>query len=161
VELGARPLKRAIEHHVLAPLAAAIVSRSIPEGDQFLFVTARNDQIEVTFVDPDADEGEVEETASRGQLRLEQLVFEPSGGAGETAFLHSETERLRGVIAGDRWLGRKERDLEAMQDEAFWDSPDRFAVLARIEYVDRVQAAFRTAEKLLRRLLRQSRNGHR
>src|SRR5206468_961128 len=55
-ELGARPLKRAVEHHLLAPLAAAIVSRSFPEGDQFLFVTARDDRIDVTFVDPDADE---------------------------------------------------------------------------------------------------------
>jgi ATP-dependent Clp protease ATP-binding subunit ClpC len=160
VELGARPLKRAIEHYLLAPLAGAIVSRSFPEGDQFLFVTARNDQIEVTFVDPDAGEGETEaDAAPPEELRLEQLVLEPSGGAGETAFLQSETERLRVVIEGDHWLGRKERDLETLQEEAFWDSPDRFAVLARIEYVDRVQAAFRTAEKLLERLLRQSRNG--
>ena len=53
----------------------------------------------------------------------------------------------------------KERDLDRMRNEAFWESPDRFAVLARIEYVDRVQAAFRTAENLLARLLRQDRNG--
>ncbi len=39
-ELGARPLKRAVEHHLLAPLAAAIVEQSVPDGDQFLFVTA-------------------------------------------------------------------------------------------------------------------------
>jgi ATP-dependent Clp protease ATP-binding subunit ClpC len=164
VELGARPLKRAIEHYVLAPLASAIVSRSFPEGDQFLFVTARNDRIEVTFVDPDADESEAaadeEPAVAPSELRLEQLVSEPGGGAGETAFLQAETDRLRAVISGDAWLGRKERDLEALQDEAFWESPDRFEVLARIEYVDRVQAAFRTAEKLLDRLLRQSQNGH-
>ena len=39
-ELGARPLKRAVEQHLLAPLAAAIVEQSVPDGDQFLFVTA-------------------------------------------------------------------------------------------------------------------------
>jgi ATP-dependent Clp protease ATP-binding subunit ClpC len=160
VELGARPLTRAIEHYVLAPLAAAIVSRSFPEGDQFLFVTARDDQIEVTFVDPDADEAAPEEAPSPGARRLEHLVLEPSGGPDEASFLQSETERLRRVIDGDDWRGRKERDLDTLRDEAFWDSPDRFAVLARIEYVDRVQAAFRTAENLLERLLRQSRNGH-
>jgi len=108
VELGARPLKRAVERYLLAPLASAIVSRSFPEGDQFLFVTSRDDQIEVTFVDPDADEGEPDEIPSPGLLRLERLVLEPSGAAGETAFLQSETERLRAVIEGESWLGRKE-----------------------------------------------------
>jgi ATP-dependent Clp protease ATP-binding subunit ClpC len=161
VELGARPLKRAIERYLLAPLAAAIVSRTFPEGEQFLFVTARNDRIEVAFVDPDADDeaGEAEPAAADGTLRLERLVLEPSGAEAERAFLQEETERLRAVIEGTDWLGRKERDLEALQQESFWDSPDRFAVLARIEYVDRVQEAFRTAEKLLDRLLRQRRNG--
>ena len=61
---------------------------------------------------------------------------------------------------GGGWRGRKERDLEAMRSKAFWESPDRFAVLARIEYVDRVEAALRTAEKLSGRLARSGRNGH-
>jgi ATP-dependent Clp protease ATP-binding subunit ClpC len=162
-ELGARPLKRAVERYLLAPLASAIVSRSFPEGDQFLFIAARDKQIEVTFVDPDAPEPETEtrEEPEPDRLRLEQLVLEPTGGAQETAFLQSETERLRALLEGDGWSGQKERDLDTLRDEAFWESPERFAVLARIEYVDRVQAAFRTAEKLLARLLRQSRNGRR
>jgi ATP-dependent Clp protease ATP-binding subunit ClpC len=88
-------------------------------------------------------------------------VLEPTGGAQEIAFLRAETDRLRAVIEGEGWLGRKEQDLESLREEAFWDSPERFEVLARIEYVDRVQAAFRTAEKLLARLLRQNRNGRR
>jgi ATP-dependent Clp protease ATP-binding subunit ClpC len=162
-ELGARPLKRAVERYLLAPLASAIVSRSFPEGDQFLFITARNDRIEVTFVDPDAEEPEPEpaEAPAPQSSRLEELVLEPVGGAGEIEFLRAETDRLRAVIEGTGWLGLKERDLEALRDEAFWESPERFAVLARIEYVDRVQAAFRTAEKLLARLQRQTRNGRR
>ena len=163
-ELGARPLKRAVERYLLAPLASAIVSRSFPEGDQFLFITARNDRIEVTFVDPDAGGPEPEPAEARAapqSSRLEELVLEPAGGAGEIEFLRAETDRLRAVIEGAGWLGLKEQDLQALRDEAFWESPERFAVLARIEYVDRVQAAFRTAEKLLARLQRQTRNGRR
>src|SRR5438270_2770636 len=155
-ELGARPLKRAIERYLLAPLANAIVSRSFPEGDQFLFITARDDEIDVTFVDPDAEDVESEPAPPSEVLRLERLVLEPVGGARELAFLQAEAGRIRSVIEGDDWVGRKERDLEAIQQEAFWETHDRFAVLARIEYVDRVQAAFRTAEKLLARLDRQS-----
>jgi ATP-dependent Clp protease ATP-binding subunit ClpC len=159
-ELGARQLKRAVEHHLLAPLAAAIVSRSYPEGDQFLFVTARDDRIEVTFVDPDADEADPSPPDQPASLRLEHLVLSASGGAEESEFLRSETERLRAVVDGDGWRGRKERDLEAIKSKAFWESPERFAVLGRIEYVDRVEAALRTAEKLSTRLARPRRNGH-
>jgi ATP-dependent Clp protease ATP-binding subunit ClpC len=158
-ELGARPLKRAVERYLLAPLAKAIVAQSFPGGEQFLFITARNGRIEVTFVDPDAEDAASQRAVEPGALRLERLVSEPTGGAAELAFLQQEAKRLRAVIFGDRWLGQKERDLEAMRDESFWESPDRYGVLARIEYVDRVEAAFRTAEKLLVRLDRQRRNG--
>ena len=63
-ELGARPLKRAVERYLLAPIAAAIVEQSVPDGDQFLFITAADgDRIAVTFVDPDL------EPAARGDGR--------------------------------------------------------------------------------------------
>ena len=56
-ELGARPLKRAVDRHLLAPLATAIVGQAVPEGDQFLLVSAPNGtRIEVDFIDPDAEE---------------------------------------------------------------------------------------------------------
>ena len=54
-EMGARPLKRAIDQYVVAPLAATIVERRFPEGDQFVFVRSDGDGIQVEFVDPDAD----------------------------------------------------------------------------------------------------------
>ena len=63
-ELGARPLKRAVERHLLAPLARAIVAGNVPEGEQFLFVTAPQDELEVTFVDPDADDEVADERGS-------------------------------------------------------------------------------------------------
>jgi ATP-dependent Clp protease ATP-binding subunit ClpC len=159
-ELGARPLRRAIERYLLAPLAAAIVSRSFPDGEQFLFITARADAIEVTFVDPDAEAVVPTEVPPSANLRLERLVVWPGGGPEERAFLQQETERIRSIVDGEDWSGWKERDLELMQGDVFWTSPDRFAVLARIEYVDRVQAALRTAEKLATRLSRLGRNGH-
>lgn len=159
-ELGARPLKRAVERYLLAPLARAIVSRSFPEGEQFLFITARGDRIEVAFVDPDAEEEQAAPISPATGLRLERLVFGPDGGREEQAFLQAETERLRAVIEGEAWSGEKERDLELIRGDDFWESPERFDVLARIEYVDRVQAAFRTAENLATRLARLGRNGH-
>jgi ATP-dependent Clp protease ATP-binding subunit ClpC len=158
-QFGARPLKRAVEQRLLAPLAAAIVSRNFPEGDQFLFVTAQGDRIDVRFVDPDADDEEPSAPTPTANLRLERLVLLPNGGPAEVEFLQAETERMRSVVDGEGWRGRKERDLEAMKSRAFWESPERFAVLGRIEYVDRVEAALRTAEKLSARLARPNRTG--
>ncbi|PWU19998.1 MAG: hypothetical protein C5B48_13040, partial [Candidatus Rokuibacteriota bacterium] len=159
-ELGARPLKRAVESYLLAPLAEAIVSRAFPEGEQFLFVTAQKDRIEVTFVDPDAEEEEELERTEEDVLRLERLVLGPRSGREEMAFLQTELARLQAIIKGEAWGGRKERDLVAMQDDGFWEDPSRFEVLARIEYVDRVQAALHTAERLAARLARHGQNGH-
>jgi ATP-dependent Clp protease ATP-binding subunit ClpC len=158
-ELGARPLKRAVERHLLAPLATAIVSRSFPEGEQFLFITARDDRIEVAFVDPDAADEEAPAAPAPAALRLERLVFGARGDADERDFVQAEIGRLRSIVTGNGWRGQKERDLESMRADAFWDSPDRFGVLTRIEYVDRVQAAFETAEKLSARLSRVGGNG--
>jgi ATP-dependent Clp protease ATP-binding subunit ClpC len=160
-ELGARPLKRAIEQHLLAPLARTIVSRRLPEGEQFLFITARNDRIDVAFVDPDADEPPPPATAPPTALRLEALVVDPKGSEDEVAFLRTETERLRQALEGEAWQLQKEADLAATREPAFWESRDRFETLARIEYADRVQAAFRTAENLLARLSRTRTNGQR
>ena len=52
--MGARPLKRAIDRYLLAPLAATLVEHRFPEGDQFLFVRSDGRAIQVEFVDPDA-----------------------------------------------------------------------------------------------------------
>ena len=37
-QLGARPLKRAIDRYLLSPLAITLVNHQAPQGDQFLFV---------------------------------------------------------------------------------------------------------------------------
>ena len=49
--------------------------------------------------------------------------------------------------------------LAALAEPAFWETPGRFAVLAKAEYLDRLQAATRTAERLAKRLERSTRAG--
>ena len=56
-ELGARPLKRAVERHLLAPIAEAIVEHTAPQGDLFLFVSrAPGAGITVSFVNLESGE---------------------------------------------------------------------------------------------------------
>jgi ATP-dependent Clp protease ATP-binding subunit ClpC len=146
-ELGARPLKRALERYLLAPLAAAIVEQAVPDGDQFLFITAAGgDRIEVTFVDPDADEERVEDAEEPGALDLPALHRSPRGDEASVAYLQTELARI--VQAVDGLQERKGRALLAMSEPGFWDRSDRFSILADAEYLDRLDAATRTAERL-------------
>ena len=69
-DLGARPLKRAVERHFLTPLALAIAGHEYPGGDQFLFVRAGGDGLTVTFEDPDAPDVPVEPAPSGATLRI-------------------------------------------------------------------------------------------
>jgi ATP-dependent Clp protease ATP-binding subunit ClpC len=71
-EMGARPLKRAIDQYVVAPLAAIIVEKRFPEGEQFLFVRSDGEGIQVEFVDPDADVAPADDV-------LSQAPAEPAG----------------------------------------------------------------------------------
>jgi ATP-dependent Clp protease ATP-binding subunit ClpC len=150
-ELGARPLKRAVERFVLAPLAMAIAERQFPEGDQFLFVTAGAERIEVSFIDPDADDDVPQEVAAE-ELRLGRLIGDAQGTAAEAAYLRGERDRLRPLV--ESWSERKADALGAMAEAGFWERDDRDSVLAFVEYVDRLEAAWRTGERLSGRLER-------
>jgi len=153
-ELGARPLKRAVERYLLGPLAKAIVEQSVPEGEQFLFVTAPAGKIEVRFVDPDADEPEPSPDTAEpsGALDLRMLTFAPRADAGAAAFLADELRRIESQAEAQAVVERKEAALHAVSQPGFWDDDARFAVLADIEYLDRFEAALRTAGKLTERL---------
>ena len=75
-------LKRAIDQHLLAPLAATLVERRFPEGDQFLFVRSNGKSIEVEFVDPDAETTAVEaprEPEDVSQVSLPAMILRPEG----------------------------------------------------------------------------------
>lgn len=163
-DLGARPLKRAVERYVLSPLALTIVNHQFPEGDQFLFVRSAPDgeSIAVQFVDPDAPEEELkpddaaellEETESAGgELRLEAIALDARGTPDEVQFLQRVYRELSDRTEAEEWRERKSAALEATQAPGFWDSPGRFSVLGLAEYMDRIEAGLDTAGSLLARL---------
>ena len=144
-ELGARPLKRAIEQHLLAPLARTIVERRFPEGDQFLFITASASAgIRVRFVDPDAEPAPAAE-ARDGEWTLAALALDPDGASGAATFVLGELDRVESRL--EPWRARKEEALATTLEPGFWDAADR-ATLGTIELLDRVEAAFGTARRL-------------
>ncbi|MGE5176393.1 MAG: AAA family ATPase, partial [Hyphomicrobiales bacterium] len=177
-ELGARPLKRAIERYFLAPLSETIVARRYPEGDQFVFVHARGDRLIADFVDPDAADDTMlagPEAVARvdalrrgaaegafaeqmegapARLSLRSLARGVDGVASELEFLEGEYRHLAAEVEGDAWQARKREALAAMGSDGFWGSPDRFRVLALAEYMDRIEAGVKRAGGLLGRLAR-------
>lgn len=157
-DLGARPLRRAIEQHLLAPLATTIVRHEVPAGDQFLFVRAENGAVRVRFVDPDAPDEE--ETIAGtppaapppADLDVRDVALDARGTPAELALLRAHVESLESVIAGEAWQARAAALYQAMRSEGFWRSPGRFTVLGGVEYHDRVRAALATARSLCERL---------
>jgi ATP-dependent Clp protease ATP-binding subunit ClpC len=145
-DLGARPLKRAVERHFLTPLALAIAGHEFPGGDQFLFVRAGGDGLTVTFEDPDAP---VEVGPAPSGATLRSLARE--GGAGldllEDAFA-SVSDR----ISAPEWQDAKAALLARLGEPGFWDDEGRFAVLGGVELRDRMEAGLRSAQSLLRRI---------
>lgn len=158
-DMGARPLKRAIEQHLLAPLALTIVDHRLPQGDQFLFVRSGGQRLEVVFVDPDQPENEEARVEPAGEDKarprsLTRLALDASGVHTELEFLSSEYSRISAVMSDPGWVERKEQAVAAMEQPAFWDRQDRFTTLGLIEYLDRLDVGLGTAGSLLRRLSR-------
>ena len=135
-ELGARPLKRAVERYLLTRIATAIVERQFPEGDQFLFITARDETgLDVAFVDPYAgepepsptEEHELEPAADPAErprpppLRTTRARASGHGGRGQffSGALAEVVERVRA------WDEPKQDALGETREHAFWQSPDR------------------------------------
>jgi ATP-dependent Clp protease ATP-binding subunit ClpC len=163
-DLGARPLKRAVERYLLSPLALTIVNHQFPEGDQFLFVRSSDDaqSLDVQFVDPDApaagqaaaeevEELSFDEEAAR-ELRLESIALDPQGTPEELRFLQEHYDAVAARVEDEAWCERKEGALLGMQSADFWSSPERFSVLGAVEYMDRIEAGLDTAGSLLARL---------
>ena len=118
--LGARPLKRALERYLLAPLAAAIVEHTTPSGDQFLLVTAPGgERIDVTFVDPDA-EPEVAEHDGVAKLDLPTLARAPRGDDGSVRLVLAELERVDDAV--ERTQAQKGHALSAISSWGFWNA---------------------------------------
>ncbi len=171
-DLGARPLKRAIERYFLSPLAVTMVDHQAPEGEQFLFVTRKGDELEVEFVDLDAPRpmpgsGEAADTqdaesaadgadgAEDGAGSLKTITLGPRGAPGELEFLRARHDRLAALLDGEAWRTDKAAALSMMEEPGFWDASERLEILDQFEYQDRIESAFRAAGSLLRRLDRE------
>ena len=155
-ELGARPLKRAIERYVLSPLAITIVNNQFPEGDQFLFVRSNGKELEVEFIDPDAEQpaviAPVESAEEIDRTVLKTIVLEAMGTPAEVEILRGIYEGLADEVASETWRTRKDSALAQTMSPEFWESPDRFGVLNDIEYMDRLERAMDTADSLMERV---------
>jgi ATP-dependent Clp protease ATP-binding subunit ClpC len=161
-EMGARPLKRAIDQYLVAPLAAMIVEKRFPEGDQFLFVRSDGEGIQVEFVDPDADEPIAASAVERtNHSALAAAILAPQGTPEEFQMLDAEFETVQQRFGEADWSDLKERLTAEMSSADFWHRPDRFGVLARFALMDRVKAAAETAHALRDRALRYSRSPRR
>ncbi|MEP6692208.1 MAG: AAA family ATPase [Gemmatimonadaceae bacterium] len=157
-DLGARPLKRAVERYLLAPLAMAIVNHQYPEGDQFLFVRSGGAAIEVEFIDPDAADSALAGLAEpSGEMSLEELMLDARGTAAEVRYIEREHDAIAALVRGDAWQLRKSEALTRMSSSGFWSSRDRFATLGLAEYMDRIEVGLETAGSLLGRLTKRTR----
>ena len=155
--MGARPLKRAIDQHVLAPLAATMVEHRIPEGDQFLFVRSDGNAIQVEFVDPDAPSGpSALEAAPEEETgpTVQRIALRSEGTAEEFEVLDAATAQYRALPDRSDWQALHTRLVGEMAASDFWDREDRHRVLARYALMDRVGAAMSTAMRLHDRLAR-------
>lgn len=159
-DLGARPLKRAIERYLLSSLAMTIVNHQFPAGDQFLFVRSDGKQIEVEFVDPNpqdkvADDAQkaADVVAAHGELELEAIALDAQGTAAEVEFLQDCFDQLVAEVESEDWQAKKNATLLQTSSRGFWESPGRFEVLGVVEYMDRIEAGLRSSESLLRRII--------
>jgi ATP-dependent Clp protease ATP-binding subunit ClpC len=161
-DMGARPLKRAIEQYLLTPLARTIVSHQFPEGDQFLFIRrGGNDQLDVKFIDPDAPEPQeaASTTEAAGKLELPAIILSPHGSAEELACLKTRHDQLAEYVSGGTFHENKTKALELTAVKGFWESPERFGLLGKVETMDRVETGFKTAGSMLERLKKISTGG--
>ena len=151
--LGARPLRRAIERHVLAPLAAAIVGQHTPQGDQFLFVRSDGRAVQVEFVDPDG--APVPAKVAHGPIEpqsLRALAREALGTDDELESLRRELQELQQHLAEPHWAKQKAEAYAAMGGADFWTSPQRHEVLGRAELMSRIEESVANAGERLAEL---------
>lgn len=144
-DLGARPLRRAIEQHLLAPLSMTMVQNRAPDGEQFLFVRSNGEALQVEFIDPDADpvterqSDLAQETSTVGGLT--ELILSIRSESGAASLLQTEMNSVAERVESDEWAERKSAYLADLNRDGFWDRKDRFAVLDRIELIDRLDSA--------------------
>jgi len=151
-QMGARPLKRAIDQHLLAPLARTLVEHRFPEGEQFLFVRSDRKKIVVEFVDPDgATLPEAEPEPTDDEPSLATILWRPTGSSAERTALGSVWATMQAEMASPAWQQTADAPRLALADPAIWSRPDRQEIFSRLELQDRVTEAARTTERLFQR----------
>ncbi len=156
-EMGARPLKRAIDQYVVAPLAAIIVEKRFPEGEQFLFVRSDGKGIQAEFVDPDAGATGadlVDVTERPSDATLGSIILAPQGSREEFLRLQSDYDDVERTLQSSDWQDLKTVLSKEMAAADFWTRPERFGSLTRFALMDRVKHANETATTLKDRLAR-------
>ena len=127
-EMGARPLKRAIDHYVIAPLAETIVERRFPEGDQFVFVRRDGGALRADFVDPDGDgDAALVTPAAIGSATTEgpglfEMMRAPSGDGIEVAALAAAQEPIVERTSSPEWTALKARLAGEINAPGFWSA---------------------------------------
>jgi ATP-dependent Clp protease ATP-binding subunit ClpC len=162
-DLGARPLRRAIERHLLAPLSITMVQNRVPEGEQFLFVRSNGEALQVEFIDPDADlDTEGERSGAEGERSsisdLPGLILSNGNAGNATEFLAAEMNAVAERVESDVWIETKADYLAELNQDGFWDREDRYDVLDRIELIDRLDSAASVLGSLSGRLQQNTNN---
>jgi len=153
-DLGARPLRRAIDQYLLAPLARTIVEHRVPSGEQFLFVQGEGDALCVRFVDPDAPVSGAPAPNATAPSDLRALALDPRTDKATLAVLQREIHEREQRIEDPVWLALKDAAAQAMQEADFWQRPQRAKVLDRLERMDRIESGLRSVNSLHARLNR-------
>ncbi len=154
-EMGARPLKRAIDQYVVAPLAATIVEKRFPEGDQFVFIRSDGRAIQAEFVDPDEDapgDASAAQATQGKPFGLPAMILAASGTESEFAAIDAEYASMEAALASHAWEDLKASLSDKIMGSDFWSRPDRHETLSRLALMDRVKAAASTAQSLRARL---------
>jgi ATP-dependent Clp protease ATP-binding subunit ClpC len=160
-DLGARPLRRAIEKHLLAPLSITMVQNEAPDGEQFLFVRSNGEALQVEFIDPDADE--ISESPQESEdpapdLTVQSILQATTMPKGASALLATEMAMVQERVASDAWADRKAGLIAQMNGADFWEHDNRHAVMDQIELMDRIDTAASVLGRLAGRLERSGRN---
>jgi ATP-dependent Clp protease ATP-binding subunit ClpC len=157
-DLGARPLRRAIERHLLAPLSITMVQNRAPAGEQFLFIRSDGNALQVEFVDPDDEpaDGPSDDVAGTGDEKhppsLAGLIMGSATSGNASDFLLTEMNKILDRTESESWEKRKAGHIAELNHESFWDREDRYQVLDRIELIDRLDTAATTLASLTARL---------
>ncbi len=163
-EFGARTLRRAVEQHLLTPLAMAIVRHEFPAGDHILLVRRQDGGLVVEAMDqgddaidasPHPSHGTsmpLDDEEAKGRLKTSGLVLHARGTLDEVRYLRQQYEDLALLLEANTFKSRKQGALDSMSQPSFWEDETRFKTLSLVEYIDRVESSLESTAALLSRL---------